>query len=251
MRSNKILILLLSVFVFAFTSIAQPQQEIDGVIAVVGSSMIKYSDLETNYLQSRSSNPDITRDEVLENMLLNKLIFHQAEVDSIEVTEDEIDNELSSRIKYMIQVYGSQERLEKQMNKTMTEIRESFHDVIRDNLLIGQEQSKIVGEESVTPKEVADYFEKIPKDSLPNIEEQYTLSQIVILPKVSDADKEEVKKRLNDIRDRILKGAKFSTLASLYSDDEASARKGGELGFFSRGDMVGEFESVAFSLQLG
>lgn len=251
MRSNKILILLLSVFVFAFTSIAQPQQEIDGVIAVVGSSMIKYSDLETNYLQSRSSNPDITRDEVLENMLLNKLMLHQAEVDSIEVTEDEIDNELSSRIKYMIQVYGSQERLEKQMNKTMTEIRESFHDVIRDNLLIGQEQSKIVGEESVTPKEVADYFEKIPKDSLPNIEEQYTLSQIVILPKVSDADKEEVKKRLNDIRDRILKGAKFSTLASLYSDDEASARKGGELGFFSRGDMVGEFESVAFSLQPG
>lgn len=232
---------------------AQSYQEIDGVVAVVGSSMIKYSDLETTYLQSKSSaeSGSMTRCDVLETMLLNKLMLHQAEVDSVNVTEEDIENELSQRLRYMIQVYGSQERLEKQMNKTMPQIREYFHDVIKENLMIQQSQSKITGDMSITPKEVSDFFQKIPKDSLPNIEEQYTLTQIVILPRISQEDKEQVKQRLNDIRERILKGSKFSTLASLYSDDEASAKKGGELGFFSRGDMVSEFEAIAFSLQPG
>ncbi len=232
---------------------AQNYQQIDGVIAVVGSSMIKYSDLETTYLQSRSSaeSASLTKCDIFENMLLNKLMLHQAAVDSMEVTEEEIDDELSQRINYMVQVYGSQQRLEKQMNKTMPQIREYFHDVIKENLLIRQAQNKIVGDISITPKEVSDYFQNIPKDSLPQIEEQYTLSQVVILPTMSKEDKEQVKQKLNEIRDRILKGAKFTTLASLYSDDESSAKKGGELGFFTRGMMVSEFESMAFSMQPG
>ena len=243
----------LSVLICSFNLFAQQFQEIDGVIAVVGSSMIKYSDLETTYLQSKASygSEDITKCVMLESMLLNKLMLHQAELDSVSVTEEEIDNELSQRLNYMMQIYGSQERLEKQMNKTLPQIREYFHDIIKENLMIQQAQSKVVGDISVTPKEVADYFQKIPKDSLPEMEEQYTLTQIVILPKVSQEDKDQVKQRLNDIRERILKGAKFTTLASLYSDDEQSAKNGGELGFFSRGDMVSEFESMAFSLQPG
>ena len=229
------------------------QQEIDGVTAIVGSSMVKFSDVETAYLQNRSSkeNGEMSRCEILETLLINKLMLHQAQVDSVNVTDEEVESELSQRLGYMIQVYGSQERLEKQMNKSIAEIRESFHDIIKENIMIQQEQSKIVGDLTVTPREVAEYFAKIPQDSLPEIEEQYTLSQIVILPQVSSEDKNQVKERLNSIRDRIIKGARFSTLASLYSDDEVSAKKGGELGFFSRGDMVSEFESVAFSLQPG
>ncbi len=232
---------------------AQTYQEIDGVVAVVGSSMIKLSDLETSYLQSKSSeeNKDLTRCDILESMLLNKLMLHQAEVDSVNITEEEVESELNQRLKYMIQMYGSQERLEKQMQKTMAQIKEYFHDVIKENLMIQRTQSSLTGEVTISPKEVADYFQKIPKDSLPTISEQYTLSQIVILPKISQEDKQQVKQRLNEIRDRILNGARFSTMASLYSDDEVSAKNGGELGFFSRGDMVAEFESMAFSLQPG
>ncbi|MGP1514862.1 MAG: foldase protein PrsA [Bacteroidales bacterium] len=248
---KKIVVLLL--IIFSINSFAQKYQEIDGVIAVVGASMIKLSDLETTYLQNKSSaeNSDMTRCDILESMLLNKLMLHQAEIDSVVITETDIENELSQRLKYMVQVYGSQERLEKQMNKTMVQIREYFHDIIKENLMIQQTQNKIIGDITITPKEVADYFQKIPQDSLPNIEDQYELSQIVILPHVSEEEKQQVKRRLNDIRERIIKGAKFTTLASLYSDDEVSAKSGGELGFFSRGDMVSEFESMAFSLQPG
>ncbi len=247
-KSIIIALITLSVSLFG-----QTFQEIDGVVAVVGSSMIKYSDLEVAYLQGKN-NPETaneTRCSILETMLLNKLMLHQAELDSVVVTDDDVENEMNQRLRYMIQVYGSQERLEQQMKKNLSQIKEYYRDGIRENLMIQQAQSKITGDVTITPKEVADYFQSLPQDSLPTMEEQYVLSQIVIYPTISKEDKEQVKNRLNDIRDRILKGSKFSTMASLYSDDEVSGKKGGELDPFSRGEMVGEFESMAFSLQPG
>lgn len=246
-------IVFLTLLVFCFTN-SFSQTVVDEVIAIVGKNMIKYSELETTYLQTKSRNitgVTQTRCDLLESMLLNKLLLNQAEVDSIEVTDNEVDNEMNGRIKYMIQVYGSQEAMERQMNKTLPEIREEYKDVIKENLLISQEQNKLLGDVKITPQEVADYYKRIPKDSLPTIDEEYGLTQIVKLPKVTDEEKAAVKERLNGYRERILKGTKFATLAQLYSDDEVSAKKGGELGFFSRGDMVSEFEAVAFSLQPG
>jgi peptidyl-prolyl cis-trans isomerase SurA len=117
--------------------------------------------------------------------------------------------------------------------------------------MIAQIEQKLTGALSVTPQEVVDFYNSIPKDSLPTIEQEYVLSQIVKMPKVSEEEKERVKAKLNEYRDRVLKGSKFSTIATLYSEDPASAKKGGELGFFSRGDMVGEFENAAFALQDG
>ncbi len=231
-------------------------QVIDRVIAVVGQNMIKESELETAFLQQRANNGIVedafgARCDLFEGMLINKLMLNQAETDSLNVTEEEIDREMDNRIKYMIRMYGSQEQLERQMKKSVSEIRSYYRDMIRENILIGQVEHQLTGTISITPQEVADFYKSIPQDSLPTTDEEYVFSQIVKLPKVSAEEKAAVKERLNGYRDRILKGSKFSTLATLYSEDPGSASKGGELGFFSRGDMVSEFENAAFALQDG
>lgn len=231
-------------------------QVIDKVIAVVGQNMVKESELETAYLQQKSNRGIIedaftVRCDLFEGMLINELMLHQAERDSIIVTDEEVNREMDNRIKYMTQMYGSVENLEKQMKKSIGEIRSFYSDVIRENIMIGQIEHKLTGDVTVTPQEVADFYKSIPQDSLPITEDEYIFSQIVKLPKVSEDEKNAVKERLNGYRDRILKGSKFSTLALLYSEDPGSAKKGGELGFFSRGDMVSEFENAAFALQDG
>ena len=241
---------------FAQQADTNDYQIIDGVIAVVGRNMIKESELETSFLQAKSQvgimeNAFDTRCNIFESMLINKLMLHQAEIDSIEVTDEEITRELDSRIKQMIRMYGSQEVMEKMMKKSVSEIKTIYRDLIRENIMIAQIDQKLTGTINITPQEVVDFYQSIPQDSLPVIEQEYRFAQIVKLPEISDEEKEAVKSRLNDYRERILKGSKFSTLATLYSDDPASAKQGGELGFFSRGDMVAEFENAAFSLQEG
>lgn len=257
---KKLFSLSVLISMFNFVAIAQNTGNdvvVDKVIAIVGQNMIKQSELEGALLQQKMNSKLIIEDEfatkcdLLEGMLINKLMLHQAEVDSIEVTDDEVNREMDNRIRYMISAYGSQENLERQMRKSLSEIKDYFKDVIRDNIMISQIEQKLTGTLSVTPQEVVDFYNSIPKDSLPTIEQEYEFSQIVKIPQISEEEKESVKARLNDYRERILKGTKFSTIATLYSEDPASAKKGGELGFFSRGDMVGEFENAAFALQDG
>lgn len=257
---KKLFSLSVLISMFNFIAIAQNTGNdvvVDKVIAIVGQNMIKQSELEGALLQQKMNSKLIIEDEfatkcdLLEGMLINKLMLHQAEVDSIEVTDDEVNREMDNRIRYMISAYGSQENLERQMRKSLSEIKDYFKDVIRDNIMISQIEQKLTGTLSVTPQEVVDFYNSIPKDSLPTIEQEYEFSQIVKIPQISEEEKESVKARLNDYRERILKGTKFSTIATLYSEDPASAKKGGELGFFSRGDMVGEFENAAFALQDG
>ena len=240
----------------AQSSLQESPQVIDRVIAVVGQNMIKESELETAFLQQKANNGIIenaftVRCDLLEGMLINKLMLHQAEVDSINVSDEEVNREMDNRIKYMVRMYGSEENLERQMKKSISEIRSFYNDMIRENIMIAQIENKLTGDISITPQEVADFYKSIPQDSLPMTEDEYVFSQIVKLPKVSDEEKAAVKARLETYRDRILKGSKFSTLATLYSEDPGSAKKGGELGFFSRGDMVSEFENAAFALQDG
>ncbi len=249
--------LFLNFVVFAQQTNSSEDGVVDKVIAVVGQNMIKLSELETAFLQQKMNSNLIientydTKCELLEGMLINKLMLHQAEIDSIEVTDDEVNREMDNRIGYMISAYGSQEMLEKQMRRSLSEIKSYYKDIIKENIMIAQIEQKLTGSVSVTPQEVVDFYNSIPKDSLPNVEQEYVFSQIVKMPQVSEEEKEAVKARLNEYRERILKGSKFSTIATLYSEDPGSAKKGGELGFFSRGQMVGEFENAAFALQDG
>ena len=243
------LVCLLNTNLFAQTNV------LDKVVAVVGKNMIKLSELETSYLQQKQNmgiidEPHNSKCEILEGLLVNKLMLHQANIDSISVTEEEVNREMDKNLRQTINRYGSKENLERQMNKTLGEIKEYYKDITKENILISKIQENLTEKIKITPKDVSDFFNNIPKDSLPTVEQEYEFAQIVKIPTISSEEKELIKDRLNGYRERILKGDKFSTLASLYSEDPASAKKGGEL-TFSRGEMVSQFESVAFSLRDG
>ena len=234
----------------------QPQV-VDKVVAVVGKNIILQSDIENQYTQYRlqgmteGTGMEI-RSRILEDLLLQKLMLNQAEMDSITVTDDQVEAELNRRIQWFVSRYGSQEKLESLFGKTMAEIKDEVRQASRDNMLQEQVQAKIMENVTVTPKEVKDFFNDIPKDSLPTVSPDYEIVQIVKRPPVSIDEKVQVKDRLYQIRKRILEGeSSFSTMAVLYSEDPGSARQGGELGLKGRGEFVTEFENVAFNLRDG
>ena len=238
------------------TTYAQQSQVVDKVVAVVGSNIIMQSDIEEQYLQYRlqggiKGSASTIRCEILEDQLFRKLMLNQAELDSIEVTDDQIEQEMDYRIRYYVNQLGSQEKLEKYYNKTMKEIREELRTIIKDQKLIEEVQRKIVDGVSATPSEVREFFENIPDDSIPLVSAQYEIAQLVKKPPITLDEKLAVKDRLYGLRSRILKGERFSTLALLYSEDPGSAKKGGELGFHGRGEFAPEFEAAAFALKDG
>lgn len=247
---------------FAFITIctsaiyAQQPQVVDKVVAVVGSNIIMQSDIEEQYMQYRlqggiKGSASTIRCEILEDQLFRKLMLNQAELDSIEVTNEQIEQEMDYRIRYYVNQLGSQEKLEKYYNKTMKEIKEELREIIKDQKLVEEVQRKIVGGVTATPSEVREFFESIPSDSVPMVSAQYEIAQLVKKPPITLDEKLAVKDRLYGLRSRILKGERFSTLALLYSEDPGSAKKGGEVGFKGRGELVPEFEAVAFALKDG
>ena len=230
---------------------------IDKVVAVVGKNIILQSDIENQYIQYRvqglaAGTGKEIRSRILEDLLLQKLMLNQAEMDSITVTDDQVEADMEQRIRYFIARIGSQEKLEEQFGKSMAEIKDEVRQARRDQMLQEQVQAKIMQNVTVTPKEVKDFFHDIPKDSLPTISPSYEIVQIVKRPPVSIDEKLQVKDRLYQIRKRILEGeSSFSTMAVLYSEDPGSARQGGELGFAGKGVYATEFENVAFNLRDG
>ena len=232
------------------------QQVIDKVAAVVGKNVILQSDIEEQYLQYRlqggiKGNASTIRCEILEELLFQKLLLNQAELDSIEVTDDQVNSEMEYRLRYFINQLGSQEKLEKYYNKSISEIKEELRGIIRDQKMVEEVQGKIVSGLKTSPSDVREFYRSIPKDSVPMVSAQYEIAQIVKKPPITLDEKLAVKDRLYGLRTRILKGERFSTLALLYSEDPGSAKKGGELGFYGRGELAPEFEAAAFALKDG
>lgn len=234
----------------------QKVQTIDKVVAVVGKNIILQSDVENQYIQYRmQGGPEGSGSElrcgILEDLLFQKLMLNQAEMDSLTVTDDEVENELSRRISELVGQVGSQEKLESYFNKTMTEIKDELRRMVKDKMLQDQVRADILKGVAVTPAEVKDFFRKQPQDSLPAVGTEYEIAQIVKRPPVSIDEKLRIKDQLYQIRKRILEGESFSTMAILYSEDPGSAKKGGELGFTGRGEFAPEFETTAFNLRDG
>jgi peptidyl-prolyl cis-trans isomerase SurA len=230
---------------------SQPQI-IDRVVAVVGKNTILQSEIEAQLLQMRAQGMSMSgasRCEIMEDLLIQKLMINQALLDSIEVSPGDVEMQLNSRLQYFIRQIGSEQALEEYYNKTLLEIKEDLRDIIRDQMITSEMQAEITADVKVTPSEVRRYFNSIPPDSLPMINSQVEVRQIMIYPEYSETEKFEVKERLNNLRQRILNGEDFATMAILYSQDPGSARRGGELGFVSRSDLVSEFANVAFSLR--
>ena len=230
---------------------------IDGIVAVVGKSIIMRSDLEKHFndytAQYRTvENPDEIYCSILENLVYNKLMLHQAELDSIEISDEEVDYRLNSRIQYFLQQTGGDVKyIENYFHKSMTEIKKELREMMYEQALIDQVQSSITGDITITPSEVHQFASKIDPDSMPLVSTTYQFGEIVKIPPVSEEEINEVKERLNGYRERILRGEKIGGLARLYSDDPGSASKGGDLGFVERGTLYPEFEAAAFNLKSG
>ena len=243
-------------FIVVFTSNVKAQKAIvlDEVIAVVGDQIATKSELETKYAAYLAQSASIekgTRCKILEDILYSKMLVNQAGLDSIFVDESQVEGELDRRIRYYIAQIGSQQAMEDYYKKPLAKIKEEFRVPIREQLTLQRMQSEITSGISITPQEVKEYFEKIPTDSLPLINAEVELAQIVIYAKTSQGSIKEVKDKLTNYRKRVTEGENFSTLALLYSEDKGSALKGGEIGFVGRGEVEPEFGAASFKLKVG
>ena len=251
MKLRLLLFLLLPIAGFA-----QPPEGkvVDMILAMVGGNYIMLSDVENQYQQFVLSGGQESEDmkcSILEDLMFEKLLIHQAEIDSIEVTEEEVEGMMDRRIDMLIRQIGSKNRLEEFYGKTVVEIKEEMRPLVRNQLIAQKMQGQIVQGITITPGEVREYFNAIHPDSLPYVNSQVEVAQIVKMPDISEEAKEEAKQKLLEIKQRVASGSKFSTMAILYSEDPGSARNGGEYKGVKRGQFVKEFEAVAFALREG
>lgn len=246
--------ILLLVFSLAITGSVPAQQVIDQVMATVGAKTILKSEIEKQYLQYLAQGAAGDNEEmkcnIFDQLLLQKLLLNQADVDSVTISESQVEGELDRRMRFYIKQIGSEQKLEEYFKTTIRQLKAEFRDIIKDQLLVQTMQSKITKDVTITPSEVRAFFESIPADSLPYIDAELEIAQIVKRPPVSAEEKRQVKARLEDYRKRFQSGeADFAVYAALYSEDPGTAKKGGELGFFERGTMVPEFEAAAYNLK--
>ncbi len=237
------------------TATINPQSVVDEVIWVVGDEPILKSDVEVMKLQGEAEGMKWDGDSeclIPEQIAVQKLFLHQAALDSIEVSESEINQGVDQQINYWLslpQIGGSKEKLEEYQHKTLTQIRQDMHDDYKDRQLVQKMQQSLVKDIDVSPSEVREYFRKLPKDSIPEIPTTVEVQILTVDPKIETEEVNRVKNRLREFTDRVnKKETSFSTLARLYSEDPGSARQGGELGYMGRGMLDQAFAAVAFNL---
>jgi len=242
-------------FVMLFcTSVLSAQVVVDAIAGVVGNNIVLNSDVEQQLLQYQAQGLEIDsalRVQVLEDLLFQKLMLHQSVLDSVVVTENEVFNEIDSRINNFIMQLGGEEQLESYFDKKIYEIKEEMFEPIENSLLIQRVRFDITSAVTITPSEIRTYFSAFPQDSLPTVNEEVEVAQILKLPPASASAISETKKKLQKLRDRVNKGESFGTLAILYSEDPGSSRNGGLYTSIKRGMFVKEFEAVMFSLEEG
>ena len=225
---------------------------IDEVVWVVGDEAILKSDVEEARMYFMMSGTNIEGDPycvVPEQLAIQKLFLHQAAIDSIDVTDQEVFNELEREINMRVNQFGSREKMEEYYGKTSTQIREQLRETVRDRMVMERMQETILGDIKLTPSEVRRGFSKMSGEEIPFVPTQVEVQIITQQPEIPIEEIERVKAELRSYAERVNNGeAQFSTLAVFYSQDTESARRGGELDFFGRGEMVPEFSNVAFNL---
>jgi len=247
---------IISLFAIGQETEQKSQTVLDEVVAVVGKNIILQSDIETQYLQYRmqgyiEGSSSTIKCDILKELIFQKLLLNQADIDSIVVGPAQVEQELDRRFRYYISQFGSQEKLEEYYHKPVDQFKEEMREIIGDQILQQDVQEQITKNVTITPKEIKVFYKEIHQDSLPLINVAYQVAEIVKKPPISAAEKLAVKEKLFNLRTRILKGESFATLAILYSEDPGSAKKGGELGMYGRGELYPEFEDVAYGLKEG
>jgi len=230
------------------------REVIDRIIAQVGSLPILLSDLENQKIQYQSEGRKLTPQMgcvALEELMYQKLLLNQAKLDSVVITDAQVNAEMENRLRTIEYQIGGKEKLEQFYGKSYVQIKEEFREVIRDRMMAQEMERQITFDVEVSPKEVEEFFKSIPTDSVPLINESIAIQQIVIYPKITQESRSEVIEKLNQWRQDVIDGKRdFAMLATLNSEDLGSARDGGKLEA-TRGMMVKPFEAAAFSLQPG
>jgi peptidyl-prolyl cis-trans isomerase SurA len=233
----------------------QPPVVIEKIIAKVDNYIVLKSELEgayQNYIMQGNAPGQEARCGILNSLVMNKLMVAKAEIDSIVISDSEVDGNTQQRMNMILQQSGnSPEQLEKIYGKSLDDIKLELRDQVREQLLGREMQSTIVKDISITPAEVRRFFNKIPSDSLPYYSSDVEIAQIVKIAKVSDTQKEATRAMLNDLRRRILAGENFNVLARQYSEDPSANYNGGEMGYVGRGAMVPQYEGTAFRMRKG
>ena len=247
---NKIYYFLL----LTLTSFSLSAQSIDKIEAVLGDEIILTSEIESQYLQYLSqghTKSNEIRCQIVEDLLFQKLLVNQAKLDSLVVSNDEVEDEVNKRLSYFETQLGSVQKVEDYFGKSKVNIKLELGKVIKDQFMAQKMQTKLTSSLKVTPAEVKEFYALLSDVEIPTIPTQVEVAQIVIKPEITDDQKDNIREKLNNFRDRVYNGEDFKMLATLYSDDPGSAIKGGELGFVNRGDLVPEFERAAFRLKEG
>ncbi|XOV67746.1 MAG: peptidylprolyl isomerase [Fluviicola sp.] len=247
-----------SIFICSFLVVlsfgANAQKTIDKIAAQVGDNIILLSDIQAQKLQALQAKVEITPEmdcEILEQLLYQKLLLTQAALDSVVVPEAQVDAEMENRLRVIQQQIGGRQKLEEFYGKTINEIKAEFFKVISEQLTADEMERTITLDVAVTPREVQRFYDEIPLDSLPLINEQMMFQQIVIYPEITEADKKRAFNKLQEIRSSIVdKNRSFEAQARIHSEDPGSAQYGGRIEA-TRGMMVPQFEATAYSLKKG
>ncbi|SEI60343.1 periplasmic chaperone for outer membrane proteins SurA [Dyadobacter koreensis] len=257
MKINKLIVLQLfaiCTFCFSLTSFGQGQSGVmlDKIIARVDNHYILSSELEEMY-NSYAANGQKAPEkcQILESLIINKMLLAKAEIDSVTVEDKEVDNELDGKMNYMIQRFGSEKNLVEAYGKSVDNLKTELRTQVKEQKIVEKMQRTISGNVKITPSDVRKFFNGIPKDSLPYIPSEVEIGHIVRLGTVTREQKDKLRNQLQELKDRAEKGEDFAMLATIYSEDVGSAKNGGDLGFAKRGAMVPEFEGAALGLKPG
>lgn len=242
-------------FALLFAPVILPAQPeiIDKVIATVGGELVLLSELEEQYALMEAQNgvmPPDARCNLVENILITKLLLNQAKLDSIEVADSEVEDQLNARIERILGFMNNDiSQFEDYYGQSIDEVKAQYREDLKNQLLVERMRGKVMEGITVTPAEVKRFFEQIPRDSLPYFNSEVEIGEIVYKPVINPTERQRAISKLEDLRNRIVNGSeKFEDLAKKFSED-GSARAGGDLGWTRRGKFVPEFEAAAYKLE--
>lgn len=238
---------------FAGATMAQDTIILDKIVAKVGGEVIFHSDVEEQMamMRERKGNPGKNEQcTILESLMAQSMLVHYAKIDSVEVTDAEVESEIDARMNQILAYMNNDRKLFQDVyGQTVSEMREQVKEDMQRKLLGDRMQAEIMNKVEVTPSEVVDFFAKIPKDSLPYFNAEVELAEVVIFPEINEEERNKALEKIGRVKEQLAAGEDFATLARKYSDD-GSARDGGELGWTTRGSFVPEFEATAFQLEV-
>lgn len=253
MTRNTLLSLCAAALSAVLSSPAASQKKlIDEVVASVGDDAILSSDIEYQYGQAMIEGVNFNGDmrcHIFEQLLIQKLMINQAKIDSVEVKDGEVMQQVDARVNYFVQQVGGQDKLEEYFNKPLQQIRRDQMETVRTQMITQRMQQEIGKNIKVTPSDIRKFYSSLSQDSIPFVPTQYEIQQVVVYPEVEQAEIDRVKDRLRDFQRQVAEGRDFATLAVLYSEDPGSASRGGDLGWYSRSGFVPEFSAVAFNMR--